>query len=599
LSGKIVILPEALTHQIAAGEVVERPASIVKELLENALDAGATDIRIELLKGGCGAIRIRDNGEGSAPADAPRAFARYATSKIYRFEDLYSVSTFGFRGEALASIASISRVEMTTRIRGALAGTRIVVNAGRIEEIADTGSPEGTAITVTEIFDPVPVRKKFLKTETTERGYCIDVITRTALSYPQVRIQVLANDREILKMPAATDLSERTALILGMDFMDHLLPLQAAAENITLRGFVSRPSFTRSHARQIYSFVNRRYVRDYLLNHAIMTAYRSMIEARRYPAAVLMIDLAPEDVDVNVHPAKLEVRFRRPREIYGLIVETLTQSLAQVPQLPGPESLSRGTAGTRRALDYRDRVEEALKRYRLSSATGKLTFQEALRKGPDEAFPPVHPLSVGFSAGIPSEQAEAPSFSSLEYLGQIADTYLVFSAPDRMILLDQHAAHERILFEKLKRTRGNKTVSQQLLIPEVLHLSRKDRLLFEESMPILEEAGIEAADFGGDAVVIKSVPVMLQHVDARMMIADLLEGLSSDPMTGLQEREDKIFRLLACKAAVKANQTLSPQEAEMLCRDLEETPFAATCPHGRPVYRTFGIEDLEKMFKRK
>jgi DNA mismatch repair protein MutL len=237
LSGKIVNLPEALTHKIAAGEVIERPASIVKELLENALDAGATDIRIELLKGGCGMIRITDNGEGLVPDDVPNAFRRYATSKIYEFDDIYKVSTFGFRGEALPSIAAIARVEMTTRSRGTLSGKRMVVTAGSIGEIMDVGCPEGTAMMVTQIFDPVPVRKKFLKTESTEQGYCMDVITRTALAHPQVRIQVMANGREVLKIPATDDLSERMGLILGMDVMDQLLPVQAARDKAPVHAF--------------------------------------------------------------------------------------------------------------------------------------------------------------------------------------------------------------------------------------------------------------------------------------------------------------------------------------------------------------------------
>lgn len=603
MSGKIVILPEALTHQIAAGEVVERPASIVKELLENALDAGATAVRIELLKGGCGMIRIIDNGEGFAQDDVPKAFKRYATSKIYQFDDIYKVSTFGFRGEALPSIASIARVEMTTRMSGTISGTRIVVDAGRIEKIAETGCPEGTSITVTQIFDPVPVRKKFLKTETTEQGYCLDVITRTALAHPQVRISVMANGREVLKIPATNDLSERMALILGMDFMDHLLPVQAAGENLQMRGFISRPPFTRSHGRHLYSFVNRRYIRDYLLNHAIMTAYRGMIEARRYPAVVLLIDLPPGDVDVNVHPAKLEVRFRHPRAIYGLIVETLAQVLAQLPQ-PAETGYVRDAAiraDSRHPADYGDRVEEALKRYRLSSATGKLSFPEAVRQGRLQPFPPPLQQPAGeVSTETVSEPFEPLKFSNLEYLGQALRTYLVFSAADQVIMLDQHAAHERILFEKLTRRGGSQGIGQRLLLPEVLNLSPKDLLFFEESMPLLQEAGIEAESFGGNSVVIKSVPVIFSQMDIRDLIMDLLDSFSdSDRLLGLKDRQDKIFSLLACKAAVKANHALTPPEAAALCRDLDETPFAATCPHGRPVYITLGLGELEKRFKRR
>ncbi len=599
LSGKIVRLSEALTHKIAAGEVIERPASIVKELLENALDAGATDVRIELTKGGCGMIRITDNGEGFAPADVPMAFERYATSKIYEFDDIYKVRTFGFRGEALPSIAAIARVEMTTRARGALSGKRVVVTAGRIGEIMDAGCPEGTTFTVTEIFDPVPVRKKFLKTDSTEQGYCMDVVTRTALAHPHVRIQVTANGREVLKIPATGDLSERMALILGMDVVEQLLPVQAVRDDARLQGFISRPPFTRSQARQLYSFVNGRYIRDYLLNHAVMTAYRHLIEPRRYPAAVLLLDLPPQDVDVNVHPAKMEVRFRHPREIYGMIVETLAQVLAQPS--PAPESgLYREAADPRRTVDYRHRVEDALKRYRLPSSGGKLSFTEAIRQGPRELFPA--PIDRG-AGEIPLQMscrpADAFKFGNMAYLGQVACTYLVFSTPEGIVVLDQHAAHERVLFEKFRKSRGTHGNAQRMLIPEVLTLTQKDFVLLEELLPMLERAGIEAESFGGNSVVIRSVPVICSALDARAVILDLLGSLSgSDRLSGLEERQDKIFTLLACKAAVKANQHLTPPEVAALCRDLDETPYAATCPHGRPLYIFMDLAELEKRFKR-
>jgi DNA mismatch repair protein MutL len=335
------------------------------------------------------------------------------------------------------------------------------------------------------------------------------------------------------------------------------------------------------------------------LNHAVMTAYRNMIEVRRYPAAVLLMDLPPEDVDVNVHPAKLEVRFRHPREIYGMIVETLAQTLAQLS--PAPESVGYGNAADpRRAADYRDRVENALKRYRLSAATGKLSFPEAVRQGRQELFSePVHRNAGEISAEMACEPMDTFKFGNLKYLGQVARTYLVFSEPERIVVLDQHAAHERVLFEKFRKNRGGQGIAQRLLIPEVLTLSPKDMVLFEELLPILENAGIEAESFGGNSVVIRSVPVICSDLDARAMILDLLESLSgSDRLSGLEDRQDKIFSLLACKAAVKANQTMTPPEAEALCRDLDETPFAATCPHGRPVYIFLGLGELEKRFQR-
>ena len=597
MSGKIVTLPDILTHKIAAGEVIERPASMVKELLENALDAGATDVRIDLVRGGCGMIRITDNGEGLAPADASKAFERYATSKIYEFDDIYQVRTFGFRGEALPSIAAISRVEMTTRTAGSLSGVKVSLYAGRIEEILDAGCPEGTTITVTQIFDPVPVRKKFLKTEATEQGQCIDVVTRTVLPHTGLKIQVTANGRQILKIPATGDLAERLSLILGMDVVDHLLPVQAAAGPMRLQGFISMPPFTRSQGRHIYCFVNGRYIRDPLLHHAVMTAYRNLIEPRRYPAAVLLLDLPPQDVDVNVHPAKLEVRFRRPREIYKMVVETLAEALAQ--RAPSPGRFPAAAGNDHFPADYHNRVEDALKRYGLSVSPGKLSFQEALSQGKRESFPATDHDAGDRSAQAASGPEDDFKFSSLEYLGQAARTYLVFSAPDRIVVLDQHAAHERVLFEKFKKSRGGPVVSQQLLIPEVLTLSPKEVVLLEESVQLFNEVGIEAEAFGGDSVVIRSVPAILAHADLRTLIPDLLESFyDGDRLLGMQARQDKVIRLLACKAAVKANQAITTLETAALCRDLDETPFAATCPHGRPVYITLGLAELEKRFRR-
>ncbi|WP_367359604.1 DNA mismatch repair endonuclease MutL [Syntrophus sp. (in: bacteria)] len=344
MSRRIHLLPETLTHRIAAGEVVERPASIVKELMENALDAGATEITIELEQGGCGLIRISDNGSGISAEDVPLAFARHATSKIAEFDDLYRVRSFGFRGEALASIASISRTELVTRTPEALAGIRIIVEAGKMIERAEAGCPVGTTVTVSRIFDSVPVRKKFLKSENTERSYCLDVITRLALANPEVRIRVLAKGRELFSYPATPRLVERIAIVLGQGDSHRMRPIEGGGAGLKVYGFASQPDLTCATARQIYLFVNRRHVKDYLLNHAVMTAYRRVIEPRRYPAAVLYLDLDPADVDVNVHPAKLEVRFRQPRIVYEAVVEALSLMLRGLAQPPSIEH-SHGPSG--------------------------------------------------------------------------------------------------------------------------------------------------------------------------------------------------------------------------------------------------------------
>ena len=604
MAAKIIVLPESLSSKIAAGEVVERPASILKELLENAVDAGATDITVELEKGGRGSIKVIDNGEGIESAEVPLAFERFATSKIYQFDDIYKVRSYGFRGEALPSIGAISRVEMVTRKESSLSGTRVIVEAGQLKSVTDAGCPVGTSVLVNHIFDPVPVRKKFLKTEATEQGYCMDVITRTALSRPDVRMRVVVHGREILNIPATGDISGRVSLVLGTDFMDHVLPVKGAREGMTVLGFASKPTYSRSNAKQLYYFVNKRFVRDYLLNHAVMTAYRRLIEAKKYPAAILFIDLPPGDVDVNVHPAKMEVRFRNPREIYDIIVEALVHVLANI----APVSL--GEKGTTMPHGYGERVREALKRYTVASGSGKLFFDKTVKDyrkpGPamgqireeDASQRPLEKIQV--EQDIPDKELK---FSDLEYIGQFAGTYLVFSSSGGLILVDQHAAHERVLFDRFKREKamgGEEMMSQRLLIPEVASLSPGELAVIVESMRVLEEMGIEVEPFGENTVIVKSVPAALTHVEPKGLFLEIIEELSNtERPLGLQERQEKIFTLLACKGAVKAHQGLSEDEVAQLCRDLDATEFSSTCPHGRPVYISYNLRDIERMFKRK
>jgi DNA mismatch repair protein MutL len=597
LPGRIIVLPETLTHRIAAGEVVERPASIVKELLENALDAGATDISVELEKGGCQAIRVTDNGEGIAPEDVPLAFTRHATSKIAVFEDLYRVRSFGFRGEALPSIASISRVEMVTRRTESPVGTRIVIEGGAIREQTDAGCPAGTSIEISRIFEPVPVRSKFLKGEMTEQGYCLDWITRLALAKPGIRLRVSAGGRTLMNVPAAKDLAERISLTLGRDFSGQLVPAAGETEGSTLEGFVSRPEFTRSSAAQIYLYVNGRFVKDYLLNHAVMTAFRRIIEPRRYPAAVLFLSVPPGEVDVNVHPTKMEVRFRNPRGIYALIAETLGRAIGA-----GSPAAEQGAGSSAARSACAVRVEEALKRYRISSGPDRLFFGRQALSHPETPLP-----AAGTISRDPRPEAERQEekrrFSDLGYLGQVAGTYLVFAAAEGMALVDQHAAHERILFERLKKraaeTKGREP-GQRLLLPEVVSLPPRDLSFLTESIPILEEAGMEVEAFGGDSVVVKAVPAFLSGAEARTLIGDLIsECMEGDSKLPLAERRERIFTALACRAAVKANRGLSAPEVESLCRDLDALPGAATCPHGRPLTVAISKGELEKLFKRR
>lgn len=584
---KIKVMSEELSGRIAAGEVIERPASIVKELLENSLDAGATDIVIELDGGGKKSIRVSDNGEGIENSDVPLVFERHATSKIYEFEDIDDLNSFGFRGEAIASIASISKMEMLTRKKESLSGMRVLVEGGGIREVVDAGCPVGTSVTVKDIFYSTPVRMKFLKKESTEQAHCTDVITRLALSSPGVKIKVIANGRIVLDIPKTSDMSERISLVLGKNFSNNALTIVGEKENAGLSGFISMPDFTRSNTRGLFYYVNRRFVRDSLLNHALITSYRWLIEPKRYPSAVLFIELPPSDVDVNVHPTKMEVRFRSPREVYNLVVDIIAGKLSTLGYNGKPAESMSGI--------YRGRTEEALRRYTISRTAKKHLFDKKLFDEKKE---------VGISDLFEEREGidrEAVSFSSLNYLGQFAGTYLIFYDTDGIVMVDQHAAHERVLFEKLREKLSDEgQEKQKLLIPEVISISPGNFVLLMDNKGLLADVGLEIESYGENTVRIKSVPATLSNVNIETLISDIVEELlNTGKMMKISEVKEKIFTLFACKAAIKGNQRLSKSEVRGLCEDLDSVPFSSHCPHGRPLYRRFTKIDMEKMFKRR
>jgi len=598
VSKRIVVLSEEVANQIAAGEVVERPASIVKELVENAIDAGATDVRVELVRGGCDSIRIIDNGSGIEREDVALVFERHATSKITKLDDIYSAGSFGFRGEAMASIASIARVELLTRRMEDLAGTRALAQAGAICDIAPAGCRAGTQIAVSEIFANVPARRKFLKTEATEQAACLDAVTRLALAHPSVRLTVGADGREVLAAPATGDVSDRIAMMLGEDFTGHCREISGVKETLRLQGYISTPQYTRSNSKQIFLFVNSRFIRDNTLTHALLAAYRQVIEPRRYPAAVLFLELPGVEVDVNVHPAKLEVRFKNARDVYDLVSKSVAQALASAQTAPDafayrltPRETASASSGfwrPRASYPAADRPMDVFSRKALQQAINEDLFSRSVKE-PDVPLFVEEPPSAG-----------KITFTGRTYLGQFAATYLIFAGADGLMLIDQHAAHERIILERLKSAAGGKAIGQPLLMPEVVSLTPGQVALLEEALPMLGDIGLEVEVFGRDAVVVKSLPASLPEISPREMIFDLADQLA-DPQgaPSLVERREKILASLACRAAVKANASLAADEVAALCRDLEQTPFNATCPHGRPVSIKFSLYEIERLFKRK
>ena len=597
MSRRIAVLSEEVANQIAAGEVVERPASIVKELVENAIDAGGRDIRVEIEKGGCRSIRVSDNGSGIEREDVALVFERHATSKIVRIDDIYDAGSFGFRGEAMASIASVARVELLTRRADDLAGTRALVEAGTISEIAPAGLPPGTQITVTELFANVPARRKFLKTEATEQSACLDAVTRLALAHPEIRFSVRADGRDVFAAPAAAGVADRVAMILGKDFTDHRLTIAENKENIELRGFVSTPAWTKSNSKSIFWFVNSRFIRDNSMMHALLAAYRQVMEPRRFPAAVLFLRLPGEEVDINVHPAKLEVRFKNSRGVYDLVSGAVLRALAgaqasrdAVAYRLAPREAASASSGFWRSSPYRassDRPQDVFSRQNLQQAIGGDLFA---RTGEPDVPSHVDDASC----------EERITFDHRTYLGQFAGTYLVFGSPGGLMLLDQHAAHERILLERLKASEMERAASQPLLMPEVVTLTPAQISLLEEALPLLAGIGLELDIFGRDAVVVKAMPAALPNVEPRRLVSDLVDQLSDgQAVPSLTERKEKILASLACHAAIKANAALSSSEVAALCRDLEKTPFNATCPHGRPIRVQFTLYEIERLFKRK
>lgn len=597
MSKRIVVLSEDIANKIAAGEVVERPASILKELIENSIDAGATDIRVELEKGGCQSIKVIDNGSGIDHDDVPLVFERHATSKIHLFEDILKVGSFGFRGEAMPSIASIAKVELLTRRRNELSGTRAVLEAGGLKEILPAGCPEGTQISVTKIFANVPARRKFLKTEATEQGACMDVITRLALAHPEVHFRVSANGKEVFTAPEVDGISKRISMVMGHEFSAHCIAVDGQKENMSLAGFISRPEYTKSNSKNIYLFVNKRFIRDNSVTHAVLSSYRQVIEPRRYPAAVLFLDVMPEDVDVNVHPAKMEVRFRNAHGVYELVSKTIAQNLAEaetskgnfIYRLAPKESKSSSFSST----GVREKSPSVpfgmFSRQKLQQAIGDDLWR---RSAGDQSS-----TSVQNDQGVANESI---SFTGMKYIGQYAGTYLTFEGEDGLVLLDQHAAHERIILEMLKKAQSGHVISQSLLIPEIVNLTPGQIALFADYIDFLQTIGLEVEIFGRDAVAVKAVPTTLSQVKISEMILDIADQLiDQNPLPSLTEKREKILASLACKAAIKANRILSPQEVGALCRDLEATPYHLTCPHGRPITIRFSLSEIERLFKRK
>ncbi len=589
---EVKILPEILSNKIAAGEVVERPASVVKELVENALDAGSSRILIEIGNGGKSLIRISDNGHGMNHDDALLAIERYATSKIYDEGDLYSIATLGFRGEALPSIASVSRFKLISRDKASEAGTEIDIEGGKIKRVSEVGAPVGTMITVKNLFFNTPARRKFLKTRQTEMSHIADLLTRMALAWPSIQLKFLHNQKIVKNFPAVTDSFDRIVEVVGLKTRHQFRRLETNQGELSLTGWISSPFMVRSTSRNIYIFVNGRGVHNRAVRHALFEGYRGRLVKGQFPVAVLFIGVPPNQVDVNVHPAKNEIRFAHPHRVHALIEKAVGQTLDQTDRKGWSQGIPEHDTAS---------VAESTVAYGSTRHRHQRGGDDALRPGPSISEKIAHQPKPG--APMASRQAvlwAKRRFGDLKVIGQIHSTYILCESDTELILIDQHAAHERIVYEKLKKSAQDSIqASQKLLIPETLELGFQEAQIMARLAPELNRFGLEIEPFGGNSFVIKAVPALLVQVEIKPLVIQMVEKIAEIGFApGLEAVIEQSLMLMACHGTIRANQRLSDTQMTGLLEQLDECDHPSYCPHGRPTWIIWTRAALEKAFKR-
>ena len=605
MSQRITILPETLTNKIAAGEVVERPASVIKELIENSLDAGATDISVEISAGGRRMIRVSDNGHGMSREDALLSLERHATSKIKVDSDLERILTLGFRGEALPSIASVSRFSLSTREAVSLEGTEIIVEGGRVRDVRACGMAPGTVICVEQIFFNLPARLKFMKSAETEAGHVADVISRMAVSRPDVAFTCASDDRELLRLQRS-DLQRRLAQIVGRDSSQHLYPVTKIDEYATITGFLSGPALVRSGTQTIYTYINGRFIRDKVVQHAVMHAYRGVIDRGRYPVVALFIELPPEEVDVNVHPTKHEVRFRRQSIVHDAIEDAMEKVLSRSPWLVASSVASQATSGPT-GQAYRERIAAAA--------------QSSLGMTPNVEYRPqsVKPLGTALSESVVSQKDNitvsepaisfqperslnepAGYFSSLYIIGQFHSEYIICQSGSELVIIDQHAASERVAYQRLKQQcLAGGIESQRLLFPETVELSFSEVAAAVRFSSDLLGIGFELEPFGGTTIMVSAVPRLVAKNDPMLLIRDVLADLERFGTRGaFNDALESLLSRIACHSVIRGPHQLENMQIKELLHSMDQTDFAASCPHGRPVSHVLALTELQKFFKR-
>jgi len=611
---KIKILPEILSNKIAAGEVVERPASVVKELVENAIDAKSTKITIEISQGGRSLIRVSDNGIGMAHDDALLAIERYATSKIYTDDDLYAINTLGFRGEALPSIASVSKFTLITKDKASVSGTRIDIEGGKIKKVADAGAPDGTMISIHQLFFNTPARRKFLKTIPTEMGHIADVVSCCALACPDIQFRLIHNQKEIKNWPSVQSPIDRVIDVLGSDLQSSLYPFNYNDGYLTLSGWTSDPAITRSTSQKIYLFVNGRLIRDRGIQYAIFEGYRGRIMKGRFPVAVLFISLPPDQVDVNVHPTKHEVRFAHQKQVYeavksGVLNIWKTRPKAQWAYSEPPVTELRETppflfdqppANKPELQDFIVKKSIPNPGQGSSKVSANPFSPEVENKTPETRTI----QNNSFQQAPASRQVhlwEQKKFADATVIGQFNNTYILCESDNALIVVDQHAAHERIAYERLKKAKQLKRIvsSQKLMLPETFDLGYREATVIEQMLDDLNTLGLEIDHFGGNTFVVKSVPLLIADREIKPLIIEIADAMNAYGYSpGLEDALDQCIILMACHSAIRAHQALSLIEMKELLKQLDQCENPFHCPHGRPTFVQWPIKALEKSFKR-
>ena len=632
----IIELPEVLANQIAAGEVIERPASVVKELVENAIDAGSSQIIVEIEEAGLKKIQITDNGHGIAHDEVELALRRHATSKIKNQADLFRIRTLGFRGEALPSIASVSVLTLLTAVDGASHGTKLVARGGEVEEIIPATSPVGTKVCVEDLFFNTPARLKYMKSQQAELSHIIDIVNRLGLAHPEISFSLISDGKEMTRTAGTGQLRQAIAGIYGLASAKKMVEIENSDLDFEISGFVSLPELTRANRNYISLFINGRYIKNFLLNRAILDGYGSKLMVGRFPLAVIHIHIDPYLADVNVHPTKQEVRISKERELMALVSEAIAKSLKEQTLIPDAlENLAKSTVRNREKVEqtilplkennlYYEQTEATISipaevsdsqvnlteekqdlnlfaKETLDQMTksAKLHFAERKSVSYDQLDHPELDMASLDKAYDKLEREESSSFPELEFFGQMHGTYLFAQGRDGLYIIDQHAAQERVKYEEYRESIGNVDQSQQqLLVPYIFEFPADDALRLKERMPLLEEVGVFLSEYGENQFILREHPIWMAEEEIESGIYEMCDMLLLTKEVSIKKYRAELAIMMSCKRSIKANHRIDDHSARQLLYQLSQCDNPYNCPHGRPVLVHFTKSDMEKMFRR-